>query len=76
MRVSNPGKQDAILGEGNANMRHEDAEMLAALRQSLDDLEKVKLISPDDLQVLALKASLRQKIAEIQKTAAKQRRSA
>jgi hypothetical protein len=57
-------------------MRHEDAEMLAALRQSLDDLEKVKLISPDDIQILALKSSLRQRIAEIQKALAKTRRAA
>ena len=57
-------------------MRQTDAEMLATLRQSLDDLEKVKLISPQDVQVLALKASLRQKIAEIQKALAKQARTA
>ena len=48
-------------------MHQADAEMLATLRQSLDDLERVKLICPEDIQVLALKASLRRKIAEIQR---------
>ena len=47
-------------------MRHEEAEILAALRRSLDNLEKVKLINPDDIEILALKASLRQRIADIQ----------
>jgi len=52
-------------------MRHHDPEMLAALRQSLDDLENMKLISPDDLAIVALKASLRQRIADIENAGAK-----
>lgn len=43
--------------------------MLAALRQSLDDLQKVKLISPDE--IVALKTSLRQRITSIDDADAK-----
>ena len=72
MTVSKVSKQNDILShKGNANMRHEDAEMLAALRQSLDDLEKVKLISPDDPEIIGLKTNLRQRIAAIQEGDAK-----
>lgn len=49
-----------------AMKRHEDAEMLTALKQSLRDLENVKLLSPDDVEIVALKTSLRQKVACIE----------
>lgn len=51
-------------------MRHHDAEMLAALRQALNDLEHVKLINPDDPDFVALKSNLRQRIADIENAVA------
>ncbi len=64
--VSRVSTQGAILNVGENAMRPDDAEMLAALRQSLNDLENVKLLNPDDLEIIALKASLRERIASIQ----------
>ena len=48
----------------SAKLRHNDTEMLAALRQSLKDLENVKLIKPG--AIADLKASLRQRIAGLE----------
>jgi hypothetical protein len=51
-------------------MRHSDEPgLLDALKDSLRDLEKVKLIGPDDLDIIDEKRILRQKIAELEKEA-------
>ena len=38
-----------------------------AMKNRLDDLENVKLLSPDDLDIIEEKRILRQKIAELEK---------
>jgi hypothetical protein len=43
------------------------AELIAAMKQSLRDLEDVKLLSPDDLDIIDQKRILRQNIAELEK---------
>jgi hypothetical protein len=48
------------------------ADLLAALKQSLHDLENVKLLSPDDLDIVELRRDLKEKIAAIE---AQQRQS-
>lgn len=48
-------------------MRREDVEMLAALKQSLNDLENITLLNPDDLELVALKNNLRERIATLEK---------
>jgi hypothetical protein len=44
-----------------------EPEMLGAMKDCLRDLENVKLISPDDLDIIDEKRILRQKIAELEK---------
>jgi hypothetical protein len=49
-------------------MRHfREPGLLDALKDSLRDLENVKLISPDDLDIIDEKRILRQKIAELER---------
>jgi hypothetical protein len=53
---------------GRAKMRHfHEPDLLDALKGSLRDLENVKLISPDDLDIIDEKRILRQKIAELER---------
>jgi hypothetical protein len=53
---------------GRAKMRHShEPGLLDALKDCLHDLESVKLISPDDLDIIDEKRILRQKIAELEK---------
>ncbi len=48
-------------------MRHiPRAELLEALRQSLRDLEKIKLLSPDDLHIIEVRRNLKAKIAAME----------
>jgi len=57
-----------ISAMGRAKMRHShEPELLDALKDSLHDLENVKLISPDDLDIIDEKRILRQKIAELER---------
>jgi hypothetical protein len=44
------------------------AELLASMKNSLRDLENVKLLSPGDLDIIDQKRGLRQKIAELEST--------
>jgi hypothetical protein len=49
-------------------MRHfVEPGLLDALKESLHDLENVKLISPGDLDIIDEKRILRQKIAELER---------
>lgn len=51
-------------------MRHvsvHDREMLDAMKASLRDLQNVKLLSPNDLDILSLRRELRAKIADLEK---------
>ena len=41
--------------------------LLDAMKDSLRDLENVKLLSPDDLDIIDQKRILRQKIAELER---------
>jgi hypothetical protein len=51
-------------------MRHiPQADLLQALKQSLHDLDNVKLLSPDDLDILDLRRNLREQIAAIERQA-------
>jgi hypothetical protein len=43
------------------------AELLDALKRNLRDLEGVRLISPDDLDIINEKRILRQQIVELEK---------
>jgi hypothetical protein len=43
------------------------AELLHALKRNLRDLEGIRLISPDDLDIINEKRILRQQIAELEK---------
>jgi hypothetical protein len=43
------------------------AELLDAMRGCLHDLEELKLLSPDDLDIVAERRILRKKIAELEK---------
>ena len=47
-------------------MRHEP-EFLDAIKDCLHDLENVELLSPDDLDIIDQKRSLRQKIAQLER---------
>ncbi len=48
-------------------MRHvPKPELVDAMKDCLRDLEKTKLISPDDLDIIDEKRILRQKIAELE----------
>jgi hypothetical protein len=51
---------------GRANMRHEP-ELLDAIKDCLHDLENVELLSPDDLDIIDQKRSLRQQIAQLER---------
>jgi hypothetical protein len=49
-------------------MRHFlEPELLDAMKDCLRDLDNVKLLSPDDLDIIDQKRILRQKIAELEK---------
>ena len=49
-------------------MRHfHEPGLLDALKDALRDLENVKLLSPDDLDIIDEKRILRQKIAELER---------
>lgn len=49
-------------------MRHiSKAELLEAMKQSLHDLENLKLLSPNDLEILGLRRSLRERIAVLER---------
>jgi hypothetical protein len=51
----------------NANMRHiPQTELLEALRQSLRDLERLTLLSPEDLQIIEARRNLKAKIASME----------
>jgi hypothetical protein len=43
------------------------AELLEAMKGCLHDLEELKLLSPDDLDIIDERRTLRQKIAELEK---------
>jgi hypothetical protein len=48
-------------------MRHAaNADLLEALKQSLRDVETLKLISPSDLDILELRNDLKEKISAIE----------
>jgi hypothetical protein len=56
-----------ILMVGCANMVHVlRAELLAAMKGCLHDLEELKLLSPDDLDIMDERRILRQKIAGLE----------
>lgn len=44
-----------------------DREMLDAMKASLRDLQNVKLLGPNDLDILSLRRELRAKIADLEK---------
>ncbi len=49
-------------------MRHfHEPELLDVLKDSLQDLEGVQLISPEDIEIIAEKRILRQKIEELER---------
>lgn len=49
-------------------MRHiSKAELLQAMKQSLHDLENLKLLSPNDLEILDLRRSLKERIAVLER---------
>jgi hypothetical protein len=53
---------------GRAKMRHfHQPALLGAMKDRLRDLENVKLISPDDLDIIDQKRILRQKIGELER---------
>jgi hypothetical protein len=53
---------------GRAKMRYfREPGLLDAMKDCLHDLENVKLISPDDLDIVDEKRILRQKIAELER---------
>lgn len=53
---------------GRAKMRHfHEPELLDVLKDSLQDLEGVQLISPEDIEIIAEKRILRQKIEELER---------
>lgn len=53
---------------GRANMRHlVQPESLDAMKDCLHDLENVELLSPDDLDIIDQKRSLRQQIGELER---------
>ena len=59
-----------ILRVGRATMRHSlQPELLEALKKSLRDLENVKILNPDDSEILLLRRILRQRIAELENRA-------
>jgi len=49
------------------------ADLLDALKQSLRDLENLKLLSPNDLAVLDLRRSLKDQVAALEKELDQQR---
>jgi len=51
-------------------------ELLGAMKDCLRDLENVKLLSPDDLDIIDQKRILRQKIAELEKEESDRRMAA
>jgi hypothetical protein len=52
---------------GNSNMHHHlKVQILGALRNSLHDLESLKLVSADDPDVLLLRQNLRKQIIELE----------
>jgi len=49
-------------------MRHvPTADLLEAMRESLRDLENLKLLSPDDLDILDLRRNLKERIAVLER---------
>lgn len=53
---------------GSANMRHiPHRDLLQAMKASLHDLENLKLLSPDDLEILNLRHSLQNRIAALER---------
>ena len=49
-------------------MRHvHQTELLAAMKSNLRDLENIRLLGPDDLEILTLRRYLRARIAELEK---------
>jgi hypothetical protein len=48
-------------------LHHIEPELLDAMKGCLHDLENVKLLSPDDLDIIDEKRLLRQKIAELER---------
>lgn len=49
-------------------MRHiSKAELLEAMKRSLHDLENLKLLSPNDLEILDLRRSLKERIAALER---------
>jgi hypothetical protein len=53
---------------GSAQMRHvPKADLLEALKQSLRDLENLKLVSPNDLDSLNLRRNLKEQTAAIER---------
>jgi hypothetical protein len=55
-----------ILESGCAMHHVLKPELLDAMKNRLDDLENVKLLSPDDLDIIDEKRILRQKIAKME----------
>ena len=52
---------------GSANMRHvPKSEILEAMRDSLLALDNMKLLSPNDLEILSRRRDLRAKIADLE----------
>ena len=53
---------------GRANMRHlVQPELLDAMKNCLYDLENIELLSPDDLDIIDQKRSLRRKIGDLER---------
>jgi hypothetical protein len=49
-------------------MRHfPQKDLLQALKASLRDLENLKLVSPDDLEILNLRCSIKERIAALER---------
>jgi hypothetical protein len=52
---------------GRADMRHiVQPELLDIMKDRLRDLENIQLLSPDDLDIIDQKRSLRQQIADLE----------
>ncbi len=66
--VSNRVGIFGTLRMGRANMRHVfQPELLAALKDSVHNLENLKTLSPNDVEIVRLKRFLRQKIDALEK---------
>ncbi|HXU14134.1 MAG TPA: hypothetical protein VN708_03315 [Terriglobales bacterium] len=52
----------------SAQARHvPQADLLQAMKDCLRDLENLKLLSPDDLEIFNLRRSLKERIAELER---------